>query len=246
MAKQKIADIGLIGGYDLQEILEQKKWLSILTEDHGAPSSKIAVGTLSGKKVAIICRHGLKHTIAPHQINHQANLSALYHLGVRHVICTAAVGAITNIKPGDFALPHDLIDNRGQLTTFFDDENFKHVDMSQPYSEFLRGKIIKAARNLKLKIHTRATYICFLGPRLETPAEIRAAKALGADIVGMTNAPEVILAHELGIEIVTVAIATNWATGVSKKPFTHEDIKKIMCKRASQLTKLIVQTIKIL
>lgn len=200
MTKQKIL-IGLIGGYGLEEILEKKKWLKIKTK-YGLTSSKVAVGVINNKKVGLICRHDQKHTFPPHQVNHLSNIWAFYNLGVRFIISTAAVGIINKrIKPNSFILPDDFIDFRFQPTTFFDkfEKELKHTDMTNPYSQFLRQKIKKAAKNLGIKIYDKGIYINTLGPRFETPAEIRAFRKLGADIVGMTNVPEVILANELGI-----------------------------------------------
>ena len=247
MTKQKIL-IGLIGGYGLEEILDDQKWLTVKTK-YGQPSSQVAVGKVNNKKVALICRHGQEHFIPPHQVNHLSNIWAFYNLGVRFIISTAAVGIINKrIKPNSFILPDDFIDFRFQPTTFFDkfEKELKHTDMTNPYSQFLRQKIKKVAKNLGIKIYDRGVYINTLGPRFETPAEIKVFRKLGADIVGMTNVPEVILANELEIEIAAIAIGTNWAAGIDKKPLNYQEAIKKIKNKEKQLNQLIKETIKIL
>lgn len=247
MTKAKIT-IGLIGGYGLEEILEKKKWLEIKNK-YSPTSIRVVVGIINNKKVALICRHGQQHSIPPHKINHLANIWAFYNLGVKFIITTAAVGIINKkIKSGSFILPDDFIDFRFQVTTFYDEfkKELKHIDMTSPYSQFLREKIKKAAKNLGIKIYDRGIYINTLGPRFETPAEVRTFRKLGADIVGMTNVPEVILANELGIKIATIAISANWAAGIDKKPLNYQkEVKKIKNKE-KQLNQLIKETIKII
>lgn len=240
--------IGLIGGYGLQKILEKKRWINVKT-DYGQPSSAVALGKIGDKKVALICRHGQKHTIAPHRINHLANIWALHQLGAEFILNTAAAGIINKkIKPGSFILPDDFIDFRFQATTFFNDfkEGLKHTDLTNPYSVYLRNKIKSAAKKLKIEIHEKGIYINTMGPRFETAAEIHAFKKMGADIVGMTIAPEIILANEVGIEIATVAIGTNWAAGINKEPLTEQEVIETMGQKNTELNRLIRETVKLL
>jgi 5'-methylthioadenosine phosphorylase len=245
--KQKFF-IGLIGGYGLEKVLRKKQWRAARTP-YGYPSSKIVMGVIADKRAAIICRHGENHSIPPHRINHLANIWTLHSLGIEFIINTAAAGSLNEkIKPGSFILPHDFIDFRFQPTTFY--HQFKnekgHTDMTAPYSVYLREKIQKAAKNLGIPVRNRAVYINTLGPRFETPTEIRMFKKMGADIVGMTNVPEVILANELGIEIAAVAIATNFAAGISKNSLTSKEVDEMMAQKEKQLKNLILETVRIL
>jgi 5'-methylthioadenosine phosphorylase len=237
--------IGLIGGYNIENILSEKKWRVIKTK-HGLPSSKVAFGDIFNKKIAIICRHGEKHSIPPHRINNKANIQAFYDLGVKQIICTAAVGIINpKIKLGNFILPNDFIDFTFQPTTFFDASNCKtkHIFMGNPYSPRLCSAIAATAKKLKLKIHNRGVYANMPGPRLETQAELKMLKKLGADMVGMTNTPEIILANELNLEIATIALGVNYTIGI---PEDDINMKKIVQEKKQQLRNLIIETIKII
>jgi 5'-methylthioadenosine phosphorylase len=236
--------IGIIGGYNLENILLHKKWQTVKTV-YGKPSSKIAIGKINEKKIALILRHGEKHSIPPHRINHQANIQALRDLGAKQIICTAAVGIINpEIKLGQFILPHDFIDFSFRPVTFFNQFRNKpeHVLMNNPYSQRLRDAIADAAKKLKIKIRNAGIYANTYGPRLETQAEIKFLKNAGADIVGMTNVPEVILANELRIEIATICTGTNYTNGASA---ANIDIKIITEQKERNLQDLLSETIKI-
>jgi 5'-methylthioadenosine phosphorylase len=237
--------IGLIGGYNLENILAKKTWKAVKTK-HGKPSSEIVIGEISNKKVALILRHGEKHSIPPHKINHKANIRAFYDLGVKYIIATAACGIINSkFKLGDFILPDDFIDFTFQPTTFFGNfENEpRHVFMGKPYSKRLRQKILFVAKNNQIKIYNGGVYANMPGPRLETQAELKMLKKLGADMVGMTNAPEIILANELGIEITTIAIGVNYTINAAESDI---NIKKIIDLKKNQLKNLLQKTIEAL
>jgi 5'-methylthioadenosine phosphorylase len=238
--------IGLIGGYNLENILSEKKWRSVKTA-FGNPSSKIATGEIAGKKIALILRHGEKHSIPPHKINHQANIRALSDLGVEYIVCTAAVGIINSkIKLGGFILPDDFIDFSFQPVTFFDkfEKEPRHAFMGNPYSRQLRGAIADAAKKLKIKIQDGGVYANTSGPRFETQAELKMIKKLGGDMVGMTNIPEIILANELKLKIATIAQGVN--PTIAAKAADFENFSAVIDAKTKQLYSLINETIKIL
>jgi 5'-methylthioadenosine phosphorylase len=238
--------VGLIGGYNLYNILREKKWKKIKTK-YGEPSSRVAIGKIHGKKVALILRHGENHTIPPHKINHQANIKAFYDLGVKNIIAISRVGIINpRIKVGDLILPDDFIDFRFQPTTFFDNfaKEAKHALMISPYSTRLRNFIKNSAQKMKIKIHSRGVYANTLGPRFETQVELKILKKMGADMVGMTNVPEVVLANELEIEIAAIAQGVNPTIGA--RPIDFKKFSSIIKNNAKQLRALIKETIQLL
>lgn len=230
-------DLGLIGGYQLDNILEKKKVISLKTK-FGLPSSKIYLGKLNDKKIALILRHGEKNNILPHQINHLANLYAFYQLGIKKIISICAVGSLKKeIRPDDFVFCSDFIWLTDKAISFF---RVKHLDLTNPFSENLRKKLIKAAKEIKIKFHPKGIYWQTLGPRLETKAEIKMMKNF-ADVVGMTNAVEVILANELSLEIATIALVTNYACGLTKEKIFHQKVEKTMIEKLPLIKKLILK-----
>ncbi|KPU44191.1 S-methyl-5'-thioinosine phosphorylase [Oxobacter pfennigii] len=195
------------------------------------------------KDILFLERHGKGHALAPHEVNYRANIWALHSLGAKRVIATAAVGAInTEFQVGSFALVDDFIDfTKGRKSTYFEETNegIVHIDMSAPYCPDTRKYIIKAASNENIKIRNGGIYICTEGPRFETKAEIRAYAKMGADMVGMTNVPEVILAREKGLCYAAIALITNYAAGVSKTPLTHKEVIDNMNLMSGNLKKLM-------
>jgi len=183
-------------------------------------------------------RHGKKY-LAPHRINFRANLTALKKKGVKSILATAACGSLRkNIQPRDFVLLSDFVDfTKSRIQTFNPLGAPNYIDMSEPYSEFLRGEILKAAQELKIKIHKTGIYACAEGPRFETKAEIRAFQMLGCEVVGMTQMPEVVLAAEAGIPYAALGIVTNYAAGLQKRISGQEvmEIMRIKSQKAKQL-----------
>jgi 5'-methylthioadenosine phosphorylase len=171
-----------------------------------------------GDEVVFLSRHGVEHDVPPHRVNYRANVKALQILGVDRVIASFAVGGIADdIPPGGVVAPDQIIDfTSGRDFTFFDgsESGLKHTPFTEPFSPQLRAAIVTRGTEHGLAIRPTATYICTNGPRFETAAEIRMARLLGADVVGMTAMPEAILARELEIHYAGIAVSVNWAAGV--------------------------------
>lgn len=239
------ADLAIIGGtgvYDPQ-MLSNIKRFSIETIFGPVP---VVLGELGNKKIAFIARHGTKHAIPPHLINYRANIMALKNLGVKKIIATSAVGSLEeNMKPGHFVALDQFIDfTKGRVQTFYDggDKGVLHIDMTQPYCPNLIQAILEACPS-KVKLHEKGTYICTDGPRFETPAEIKMFKKWGAQVVGMTSVPEVVLARELGMCYASIAMVTNFAAGISKNPLTHQEVVETMAQNVHNLQELIMKVI---
>ncbi|MEK0411747.1 MAG: hypothetical protein RJA03_260, partial [Pseudomonadota bacterium] len=186
---------GIIGGTGLASIHE----LNVLKRElirtpYGEPSQPLIFGSLAGKNVVFLARHGSGHTIPPHEINYRANIWALQSVGVTKIISVATVGVIDEaVKPGTICIPNQIIDyTYGRKNTYFDGAEMpvKHIDFTYPYDESLRKQIISIAQSILKTVVTEGVYAAVQGPRLETAAEINRLEKDGANIVGMTGMPE--------------------------------------------------------
>ena len=187
-----------------------------------------------GRELLFLARHGAGHVLPPHRINHQANVHALREAGADAVFATAAVGSLrAEIAPGDCVVLDDFLDfTKGDVPTFFDQPGqVRHVDFSHPYDPTLRETLLATAPT-KFPVHPRGTYLCVSGPRYETPAEVRLFGSWGADVVGMTAAPEAILCREAGLPYAGVALATNYGTGlIAGATLSHAEVEEQMALR---------------
>jgi len=236
--------IGIIGGsgYNDFPAMEKSKPKKIKTP-YG--SVKVKVGKYKGKTIYFLPRHGFDYSTPPHRINNRANIEALRKEGADYILSTAACGAInTKMKPGDLVIITDFIDftmNRIETFNLYREPVF--TDVSAPYDKNLRGKLLKVAKALKQKVHPKATYICTEGPRFESPAEIKAFGKLGADIVGMTNVPECVLANEAKIPYAALAIVTNYAAGISKGKLSSKEVFEMVKTKSQVITKIFEKVI---
>ena len=207
-------------------------------------SVEIRRGQWHGREVLFLPRHGWDHAVPPHRINYRANIAALKAAGARAIIASSAVGTLSQaIEPGTMTLLSDFIDlTSGRAHTFFDDV-VGHLDSTVPYCPVLRAALSAAAADLGIKLGDEAVYACTNGPRFETPAEIRAYRQMGADVVGMTSVPEVTLAREAELCYASVAIATNWAAGIAGQPLTHGEVGEMMAQRLSELQRLLARVV---
>lgn len=237
------AEVAVIGGTGLESLLVEAEKLMVGTP-YGFPP-KISVGKVSDKRVAFLPRHGWRHSVPPHRINYRANIYALYKIGVKRIIATNAVGAINpNMKPGDLVVPHDIIDfTRRRRDTFYDDYPVIHIDFTEPYCPEIRKLLIEKSIQVKGKVWSNAIYVCTEGPRFETPAEIKAFKILGCDIVGMTGATEAVLARELQICYAALCFVSNMAAGIAKRVTSKEviDISKSVIPKIKQILIEVIQ-----
>ncbi|MBS1175233.1 MAG: S-methyl-5-thioinosine phosphorylase [Burkholderiaceae bacterium] len=211
--------LGIIAGSGLQRLnhLENVR-REIVRTPFGETSCAITLGQLAGVDVAFLNRHGYGHTLAPHQINYRANIWALQKIGVQTVCAVGSTGSfLESIQPGQLIVPHDILDyTQGRANTYFEgpDHPIVYTDMSEPFDAVIRANLIAAAQKLQLPVVTEAVYACTNGPRLETRAEVRRMASDGAQVVGMTLVPEVILAKEIGLNYAAITVCTNYAAGV--------------------------------
>jgi 5'-methylthioinosine phosphorylase len=185
----------------------------------GAPSGPVRIGTIRGRRVAFLARHGEGHSLPPHRVNYRANLWQLKQLGAARVLAINTVGGITErFGPQVLALPDQLIDYTwGRAASFWDGEGGEvlHVDFGDPYTPSLRAEVLAAAARAGTALVDGGCYGATQGPRLETRAEIARMRRDGCDLVGMTGMPEAGLARELGLDYACLAVVANWAAGCS-------------------------------
>jgi 5'-methylthioadenosine phosphorylase len=207
------AEIGIIGGSGLYQMegLTRAKWMRVATP-FGKPSDAFRVGTLEGRRVAFLARHGRGHLITPSEINFRANIYAMKKLGVERILSVSAVGSLReDYRPMDMALPLQFFDRtRGRISTFFGGGIVAHVGFSDPMCPAAVEALKTACGDAKVKVHIGGTYVCMEGPAFSTKAESNAYRAWGMDVIGMTNLQEAKLAREAEICYATLAMVTDY------------------------------------
>jgi len=207
------------------------------------------VGKLSDREIVFMSRHGRDHATPPHLVNYRANIWALRELGVQKIIATAAVGSLSsNFRLGDLVLLDQFLDfTKSRPQTFYEGgkQGVLHVDMTEPYCSLVRQSIMEASEPMAFAVKNGACYVCTEGPRFETPAEIRMFQQLGADLVGMTSVPEVVLARELGICYASIGMVTNEAAGIATHPLTHAEVMESMKELGVKVAQLIQATLEL-
>jgi len=210
------ASIGIIGGTGSNIELENAEDIKMYTP-YGRTSDFMKIGDFKGKKVAFLSRHGIGHTIPPHNLNFRANVWALKELGVKCIISPSAVGSLKKEHgKRKFIMVDQYIDRtKRRLDTFYEGGQVCHISQADPYCSYLNNLFYETGKNLSgLEIENGGTYICIEGPRFSTRAESRMFRQWGGDIIGMTTYPEVVLAAEKEICYCCVAMVTDldvWA-----------------------------------
>ena len=211
--QQEPVKIGIIGGSGLYHIdgLTDIKETRIKTP-FGDPSDAIITGSLQGRRVAFLPRHGRGHRILPTEVNSRANIYALKSLGVEHIVSVSACGSLKEeLKPRDFVIPDQIFDRtRLRKPTFFGDGLVAHIEFAEPYCVELRELAFGCLKEAGATVHHGGTYVCIEGPQFSTKAESEVNRKLGFSIVGMTALPEAKLAREAEICYVTVAAVTDY------------------------------------
>ncbi|AEW96526.1 MULTISPECIES: S-methyl-5'-thioadenosine phosphorylase [Streptomycetaceae] len=218
--EQRNADLGIIGGSGLYEFpgLTDPEEFPVETP-YGPPSAPPVVGTVGGRRVAFLARHGTGHRIPPSRIPVRANLYALKALGVTEVVSVSAVGSLREeYAPGHLVVPDQIVDRTrgGRPATFFSSGVVVHVSLADPYCPRLRAALTDAARAAHPTVHPAGTYLCMEGPQFSTRAESQLYRAWGMDVIGMTAQPEAKLAREAELCYAGLSLVTDydcWHTG---------------------------------
>lgn len=243
------AEIGIIGGSGLYEMeeLEGRREESIETP-FGKPSDAYHLGTLGGRKVAFLSRHGRGHRHLPSELNYRANIWGFKKLGVEWIVAVSAVGSLKEeIRPLDIVLPDQFFDrtNQARKVTFFGEGVAAHIAFAEPMSKILRGLLHQAAVEAGARVHLGGTYLNMEGPAFSTRAESNVYRQWGMDIIGMTSLPEAKLAREAEIAYQTIAMVTdydNWRHQEGYDDVTVEVVVGNLMKNAA-LARRIIKTV---
>jgi 5'-methylthioinosine phosphorylase len=242
--------LAIIGGSGLSQLSSMADMRrKVVRTPYGEPSGALTFGSIGGRDVVFLARHGYGHTIAPHEVNYRANLWALKQEKVEGVVSVASVGGIRkDLGPGTLLLPDQVIDYTwGRRSTFFEGASSQvtHIDFTEPYCEALRRRLLEAARACGEKVFERGTYAATQGPRLETAAEIIRMERDGADVVGMTGMPEAALARELGLDYAALTVSANFAAGRgdSAHAVALERIEAVLAQAMGRVRRIIEQLV---
>ncbi len=210
---QHTAQIGIIGGsglYDMAELTDREE--KTLTTPFGDPSGAYVIGTLRGRRVAFLARHGAGHRILPSELNFRANIYGFKVLGVERILSASAVGSLKEeYRPLDILVPDQFFDRtKGRISTFFGRGLVAHVAFAHPFCRTLSGIAADAAESVGATVHRGGTYVNMEGPQFSTLAESRLYRAWGMDVIGMTNLQEAKLAREAEICYATLALITDY------------------------------------
>lgn len=207
------AEIGIIGGSGLYSMpgvseVEEVK----LSTPFGDPSDPYVLGTLAGRKVAFLARHGRGHRLLPTELNFRANIHGFKQLGVERIISVSAVGSLKEEhRPLEFVIPDQFYDRTKQrISTFFGEGLVAHVAFGDPVCGEMTKVLKSATDKAGVVSKSGGTYVCMEGPQFSTKAESNLYRSWGMDVIGMTNLQEAKLAREAEICYVTVAMVTDY------------------------------------
>jgi 5'-methylthioadenosine phosphorylase len=205
--------IGIIGGsglYDMAELTGREE--KTIRTPFGDPSGPYVIGTLRGKRVAFLPRHGVGHRILPSELNFRANIYGMKVLGVERILSASAVGSLKmEYKPLDIVVPDQFFDRtRGRISTFFGNGIVAHVAFAHPLCHDLSTIAANSAQKVGATVHRGGTYVNMEGPQFSTLAESNLYRSWDMDVIGMTNLQEAKLAREAEICYATLALVTDY------------------------------------
>jgi 5'-methylthioadenosine phosphorylase len=241
------AEIGIIGGSglysmpgltDVRELKQQTPF--------GDPSDAYVLGTLEGRKVAFLARHGRGHRILPTELNFRANIYGFKQLGVERIVSVSAVGSLKEEhKPLDFVIPDQFFDRtRHRVDTFFGDGIVAHIAFADPVCPQLSTVVEDACKKVKVTGKRGGTYLNMEGPQFSTKAESNIYRSWGMDVIGMTNVQEAKLAREAEICYVTVAMVTDYdCWHPHHDSVTVDQIVAVLVKNAENAAHVVRETV---
>ena len=239
-----MAEVGVFGGSGFYTFEDGAKVVSVRTP-YGAPSARVTISRVEGRRVAFIPRHGIRHEFPPHMVPYRANAYALKHIGVKRVLGPCAVGSLRpRIEPGDIVFCDQFVNfTSGRKDTYYDGPETTHVSTAEPYCPEAREVGFGVAERMGVRFHKRGTVVVIQGPRFSTKAESRFFSGQGWDVVNMTQYPEAALARELELCYLNISLATDYDAGLEgdprAKPVSHEEVLKVFNKNMGVLRKMI-------
>ncbi|AEW95627.1 MULTISPECIES: S-methyl-5'-thioadenosine phosphorylase [Streptomycetaceae] len=241
------AGIGVIGGSGFYSLLADAREVKVDTP-YGPPSDVVSVGTVAGRTVAFLPRHGRDHAFPPHRINYRANLWALRSLGVRQILAPCAVGSLRrDLPPGSVVVPDQLVDRTsGRVQTYFD-SGALHAQFADPYCADGRAAAVRAATATGTAATDGGTMVVVEGPRFSTRAESRWFAAAGWSLVNMTGHPEAVLARELAMCYTSLALVTDFDAGIdAAESVAQEEVFAVFARNIERLRGIVLEAVALL
>ncbi len=210
MAEIELAVIGGSGVYDMEALTDIEE--RYIPTPFGDPSDRIVIGTLAGKRIAFLPRHGRGHRLTPSEVPYRANIWALKSLGVERIVSISACGSMKEkYAPRHIVIPDQIYDNTKKRNySFFGDGLVAHIGIAEPFCPHLRQLLYRAVQRAGGTVHDGGTFIVIEGPRFSTRGESNIYRSWGVDIIGMTAVPEAQLAREAEICYATMAHVTDY------------------------------------
>ena len=234
------ADVAVIGGTGFYSFLDDAEELAVETP-YGAPSAAVAVGTVAGRRVAFLPRHGPRHEYPPHAIPYRANLWALRALGVRQVLAPCAVGGLSHVvAPGDVVVPDQLVDRTWRRVSSYVEAGAVHLPFADPYCPRVSRAVLAADPGVR----AGGAMVVIEGPRFSTRAESQQYAAAGGTLINMTGAPEAALARELRMCYAAIALVTDMDAGVEAgSGVDQEEVFALFRANLERLTGLLATAV---
>ncbi len=238
------AEIGVFGGSGFYSLIENAREITVETP-YGAPSDRLALGEVAGKKVAFLPRHGKNHQYPPQAINYRANLWAMKSLGITRIIAPTACGSLKqSVKPGDMVVADQVVDRTtGRKDTFYDGPITTHISFADPYCPQMRPLAVESLRALDITTHERGTIVVIQGPRFSTRAESKWFASAGWEVINMTQYPECYLARELEMCYVNISLITDYDVGLEGEngiePVSHEAVMQVFASNNERVKNAI-------
>jgi len=212
----------------------------------GDPSDAYVLGTLAGRKVAFLARHGRGHLISPSELNFRANIHGFKQLGVERIVSVSAVGSLKEEhQPLDFVIPDQFFDRtRHRIDTFFGDGVVAHIAFADPICAEMANVVQSACKKAGIAAKRGGTYVCMEGPQFSTKAESNVYRGWGMDVIGMTNLQEAKLAREAEICYVTIAMVTDYdCWHPHHDSVTVDQIVAVLVKNAENASTVVRETV---
>ena len=238
--------LGVFGGSGFYEFLDDAVE-HVVDTPYGPPAAPVMVGSIAGRDVAFMARHGVRHEYQPHRVPYRANAWAMHSIGVTSIIAPCSVGSLQpDIHPEQLVVVDQLVDRTwGRPDTFHDaNRDVHHQTFAEPYDAGLRSALNSAAHRRGVDVRDGGTMVVINGPRFSTAAESRWFRAMGWHVVNMTGYPEAVLAAELGMRYATVGLVTDYDAGVDgHEPVTMERVFEVMKANVARVRDLMVDAV---
>ncbi len=240
------AEVGVFGGSGFYSLIEdaREEWVET---PYGAPSDKIALGEIAGRRVAFLPRHGKDHRFPPQSINYRANLWAMKQLGVKWIIGPTAAGSLTRgVRPGSMVVADQIVDRTsGRKDTFYNGPITTHVSFADAYCPTLRPIAIDVLKSLGIETHERGTVVVIQGPRFSTRAESKWFQSQGWEVINMTQYPEAYLARELEMCYANISLITDYDVGLEgMPPVSHHEVIAVFNRNNERIRDVIGKIVK--